>query len=580
MRLLTLLLTLLILGCQTNGSKLSVTDNTEDSADFQSVPVIDKVNANISLHHSALEFVFSEPMQRVNSKAIPITIYPQFDCSWYWTDPRHLACNFNQSNGIRPATKYRISIGKGLYSMEGVAFAPYLYEFDMARPKITNIRIEKWKSPTDPEIIADFNVGVEPKSLRKRIFLQGPNGKNIPLKLIPRESIESGRVTSPWDKYSRWILEPKAKLDSGVAYVLIQKSGISSPFGSLQSRYHKYNQEQEVINTYGYFEYFGSYCKENYKGSEIINGACIPGNLISLKFSSPLNENQTKSCEKSMDDLLVSRQNWSESDKVIALVTRFAAKKIRIKCLEDIEDIFGRKLPVQTQIHLETTDFSPSNWNNHQDEVITNRDELTVLHHSVNSEKLGVVFTDIAPDIIISKRIIELNQNRNKIFTVDLVPSKLKSKNRLSGAVDEFEKKNSRLTHFSVQKSKYNIIIQLAERELLVFISNIHTNQPIKNTNIELVVHNLDKQVTYSAVTNNSGLATIKLPTKADGYYYRHRFEVKFQNDENLTLAITMKIDLKLKVGQIILVVPPMANRFCGEEPINRFIDREKRLNT
>ena len=51
-------------------------------------------------------------MERKDSE-IPITINPKLNCQWRWLDTTSLACQLNDKDKMKPATKYMMNMSRG-----------------------------------------------------------------------------------------------------------------------------------------------------------------------------------------------------------------------------------------------------------------------------------------------------------------------------------------------------------------------------------------------------------------------------------------------------------------------------------
>ena len=72
-----------------------------------------------------LVFEFSRPvvplgrMER-DASEIPIAIEPRLDCQWRWLNASTLSCRLDDKKGLVPSTAYRITVGPGLNTLDGL----------------------------------------------------------------------------------------------------------------------------------------------------------------------------------------------------------------------------------------------------------------------------------------------------------------------------------------------------------------------------------------------------------------------------------------------------------------------------
>ncbi|MGX5201899.1 alpha-2-macroglobulin family protein [Aliikangiella sp. IMCC44632] len=498
-------------------------------------PEIISVDENIYDSGARLEFKFSENMQRVATDAIQYSTSPNLPCSWYWTDKKHLTCDINSGVGLKPATLYTIRIEGGLYSEEGKNFGPYKYKFESQRPEISNYRT-KWLTPTSPEIGVNFNLGVDSKSLQDRIYLKDLDGNKVILIAFPATEPDKDYEYLPWKKDSSWILKPAKKLQADTEYELYQDSGITTPYGPLKSKKKRVNYRYNLIKIYGDFKYTGYECWDD--------TGCHPEQSLRINFTAPISKEQIIQCEKEMIELgFKLYTNRDETDSIMA-IPHFPSETKKLKCLSKIQDIFGRKLPSDTQINITTDDFKPYHHSPFLNESVTNKDELRLFHQSINRENLEVRLFDVDHKEVTFKndikyRNLSLKSKKNELLKTNLLNDELADAKSIHGVVSVSANKWED-SEFFVQKTAYNAIVQRSGRELLIFISDIHTNKPVANTNFEAKFVNygfVGREVfTEKGKTNKFGVSVLPNFIPEIHYSYKPTLSFKLENGEEFAI--------------------------------------------
>jgi len=103
-----------------------------------------------------------------NAAEIPITISPEVDCQWRWLNTRALACRLDESDALKPATRYDIVVNPGIKTEDGASLAePVVHRFITERPKVRHAWFRTWKAPGRPYIRLTFNQPVSGESVEK-----------------------------------------------------------------------------------------------------------------------------------------------------------------------------------------------------------------------------------------------------------------------------------------------------------------------------------------------------------------------------------------------------------------------------
>ena len=473
-------------------------------------PQIVSVDKWFESDYGHVEFKFSVPMQRVSIDAIDIETTPSLPCVWYWTDERHLNCDINEGTGFQPATEFSIQVNKGLYSQDGIEFPPYQFQFESPRPLVDSYSV-KWLSPTSPQIKVRFNLPVNQASLTDNLFLIDENEQTIALQVLPNPDADN--ATLSFDQNKIWILKPLDSLLPDSRYHFYQGEGITTPLGTLASLPKRISRDKTPIKTFGDFRFIGHYCRDGLP--------CPPERSISLNFSAPVNNAEIESCADSLavaGVTVMSRRSYYNSDnKSIKLSAKFPRHTYRLTCLNSIKDVFGR--PLENTVELTTGDFNAAHYSPYSSHAITSDEPLTLVHQSINYDRLTVTidevdYAPVDPGEDYATKVLIPSGAANELSDTNLIPEALADATSLKGRVSVIDKPWLRNKEFFVQKTNYNAIVQRSPEELLVFISDIHTNQPVSNIDFELVFiigssEGRQESQPIKAKTNEVGVAVI-----------------------------------------------------------------------
>ncbi len=506
------------------------------------VTEIVRVNKRISADNGYITFTFNKEMQRLPTEIISYSITPKLSCEWYWSDPINLDCFLMEGAEFKPATEYLLEIKSGLFGKDGKEIKPYSIKFETERPTIKLLKVN-WLKPTQPEINIDFNYGIEPRSMTNNFFLVNESGMKIPLKAYVKENNNGYFAIESWRKDSRWVLRAEQQLEPNTTYSLFLERGVVSPFGKLVSSNGIISNREGKIKSFGKFEYLGYQCLQN--------SNCNPNQEIAIKFSSEISTEQVKNCKSSLERQGLKVVSYFNYPDRIIVVPNFANVTKRLDCLENITDIFGRKLSEDTKISISIKDFEPFQENSFGNEVLTYQDSLSLEHRTINYDSIFVVieevdFEKVKPDKIYKERKIILENTKNKVQVTNLLPDGIAINNSIQGRVVN-EKKRWRDQKFFIQKAKYNIVLQHHKDNALIFISDIYTNKPIPDQ--EFTVEYKDEKGIdlttvgeISAKTDAKGFALISKLPLPKGYYRDRNWLFKFPSGDKISINAGHKI--------------------------------------
>ena len=218
---------------------------------------------------------------------IPVTITPELNCNWIWINTTSLACNLNDSDKYKLATKYSIKIEKGITAEDGAELEPQEHSFTTQLPDVSSVRFFSWTTPGMPSLRVSFNQPVEQESAKNSLIFKLASGEVVAANI---RSDEKPPSTEPFQR--NWIATPVIELPHGVGVSLNLLPGLKSSIGEARG-----TAERDLLafDTFGKFEFLGVRCYDN-NSTEIFIGAgstpidkCNPQNSISLEFNTPLN---------------------------------------------------------------------------------------------------------------------------------------------------------------------------------------------------------------------------------------------------------------------------------------------------
>jgi hypothetical protein len=160
-------------------------------ADDAEAPSLDEVNVDTY----GVSLVFDQPMLTWDTVAdsTVVRIEPAIDCRWVWEDDTTLACIGNATRQqVHQATPYRVSVGTGLWTQEGVAFAPTTQVVETDRPEVEASL--DWDG-AEPRVWVGSDQALVPGSLEPALQVT-IDAKPVPFHLVAEDRRQ--------DDYSGW----------------------------------------------------------------------------------------------------------------------------------------------------------------------------------------------------------------------------------------------------------------------------------------------------------------------------------------------------------------------------------------
>lgn len=263
-------------------------------------------------------------MERKSSE-IPVEITPTLACQWRWLNTSALSCNLDEKNELTLATRYAITVHKGLAAEDGATLAgDYAHSFITERPDVRYAWFQKWLSPTLPVIRLTFNQSVTRSSVEKALYIsaadnplgqvvalkveQDPNDRELPAYLPvpttkmlvstagvkPQKSDDDVRKVQGEEARRVWQVTPLKALPADAAMSLRVRAGLVSALGMEAGV-----SEREVVrfDTFPALSFVGVKCytnEDNYNQVLIEPNKpetarlCNPMRSVALAFSAPV----------------------------------------------------------------------------------------------------------------------------------------------------------------------------------------------------------------------------------------------------------------------------------------------------
>ena len=312
---------------------------------------------------------------------IPITITPELDCEWRWLNTSALACQLGEDDAFRPATEYRVVVTPGITAEDGTELAePVEHVFVTERPKIADVRFDRWLGPGTPRFRASFNQRVSEDEVEAHVAFETLDGKRF---AVDAERPDETEVASE-EPERYWMLRPVDELPLGAKVQLFVEPGLASLEGPLEANEKKLAVAVDTFPAHGFL---GVRCRDNADnplwirpdGGAFPPRLCNPMAAVELVFASPVVKEVLKENLAIEPDLggnredydpweaaySYSRLGWPRSagqDYGFYLPELLHARttyRLQAKA-GDLLDEFGRSLPEDVDF-LFTTDDRPPN---------------------------------------------------------------------------------------------------------------------------------------------------------------------------------------------------------------------------
>ncbi|MCP4393066.1 MAG: large extracellular alpha-helical protein [Alphaproteobacteria bacterium] len=490
----------------------------------------------------------------------PITISPKVNCKWHWLSSTALACQLDQKDALKKATKYNITVHKNFAAEDGTKTEEaYNHSFTTLPPQYSYYSFSTWKAPSVPVIRIVFNQEVSKTSVKKHLFMTTKGSKiKRSIDVLPTTL----KNTSEYDRV--WLISPSKPLPLDTNATLRIEPGVVSKYGKETS-----NKNRKIVNfdTFPEFKFAGIKCRDT-NGRKIKireNGEdfykCAPLKVVSLQFSSPVSNEQVKNNLIITPDLAGGRKDYDpwanthdydrlrshhkkgntygiwlpeklKADKKYNITTR--NKKLSLKeriasvfkqlDRTEFKDEFGRSLPKDEELNFDfyTDNRAPNFVRPHN---------ISVLEKGVNSDHL-IYTTNIDKIDIKYKSLTKDGQQYNKHYSPKL-PKNLKNIQFASflGIRDMLDGKSGAIygdikTHIHDKRYPYEVFSQVTPYQVqaklghfntVIWVTDFATGQPVSDAVVTIYPDTISKLTPNENIdlldkgeTNSNGIAILK----------------------------------------------------------------------
>ncbi len=358
---------------------------------------------------------FDRPMVPLGGMSVtaanaPVSIAPALPCQWHWLDPRSIACELNQAQGLAGATEYSVTVSPGIRAQDGAQLAAaYRWVFATERPVIRQYSFHTWRSPGTPVVRLVFNQPVTQDTVQAQLHfgaqsvvaMPDPYAREVlyvlplpgessallfpsgtpPAKSDDRLTVSTGESGRKVEARRVWLVTPAAELPADAHIALGVTPGLRSADGPLLGVEHRTVVE---FDTFPEFRFLGVRCIVGTSSVLIatslpaaVQPACNPLRAVSLAFSAPVIAPEIKAHMTLTPDLIAGRTDydpWANvyprshlgaphqrgAEYTVELPERLRAyQNYSITALRAVRDEFGRSLRGADALNFRTDHRPP-----------------------------------------------------------------------------------------------------------------------------------------------------------------------------------------------------------------------------
>ncbi len=383
-------------------------------------------------------------MEREGSE-IPVTITPALSCEWRWLNTSALACQLDEKNALRQATRYRIAVRPGITAEDGAGIdTVFEHTFVTLRPAVRFVRFKTWRAPGMPVMRLLMNVEVDAASVEEHVRLEvvatgetvpvkasvDAEGRNVPRRLpLPGEKasiVTADNVQQNVDDTDApaqrvWLIEPVDELPADAQVAVRVRPGLSTPAGPEPGA-----QDKRVLefHTFPEFRFLGVRCRD--LDGERLSVApqadpdtaprCNPLASIGLAFSTPVITDEVRDHVAITPDLAGGREDYDpwanyrgysrlkqphrkDREYLVWLPEVLKAfESYRLESAEELRDEFGRSLEEPLAMVLQTDHRAPEYRLTHPVAVLEKGVETDVPVVVTNLQRLDLRYRHLTRD--------------------------------------------------------------------------------------------------------------------------------------------------------------------------------------
>lgn len=511
-------------------------------------------------------------MHRKNEE-IPVSITPDVNCNWQWINTSNLACNFNSSDKLKPATRYVITINPGIKAEDGGQLKKvYNHNFTTELPKVTYAGLYEWSSPQLLTFVISFNYAVTKESVEESIYLVNANEPGDKYKVKAEKDPYNYDKTKP-DFQTSWRIIPEKNLNEDSAYFLKIAPGLVSEYGNEKG---KEDREIYKFRTFPEFSFLGVKCYTNNDDNKLIlikpddkenQVLCNPMRGVALSFSAPVLRSVVKNNFIISPGFKITKDNdpWGGMEDYSSLYQEFnegktyevwtpsvlkAATTYKIETIKpeekksfsnwfkkllnqddktNIKDEFGRLLKNPVKMSFRTDHRRPnyelpyheavleSNTDSEFPLYVNNLKEVTFNYDLItaNESKFNLSYSYQIPEVLDVQYAIPLNIRK-------LLAGKSGAINGYISTIPEVKKSewDKNANRIFVQVTPYTMQVKLGHFNSLVWVTDMSTGKPVDNAKVEIYSGsfktNGNIEILANATTNKKGMAFLDGTEKLD----------------------------------------------------------------
>ncbi len=490
-------------------------------------------------------FQFNQPVVPVGrmertAEEIPVSIAPALDCEWRWLNTSALACQLNSTSHMKPATRYEIVMQPGIATEQGKTLArSQTHSFITQRAKISYQSFATWLAPGKPRIRVSFNQRVSRASIEAHLYFVA-HGTRYALATVDLAEKDGERQFD-----SRWYVEPRDLLPEDADTMLRVEAGLVSAEGS------EAGIEDRVIvsfSTFPKFAFLNLKCVNNDDQTVLLppklspvpalHKRCNPLRRVGLVFSAPVNVESLQSELKLNPDLAGGRKDYDpwenvyrgnhldsphQRDKTYTLWLPEHLKawqNYQLFLPSKVEDAFGRRLPLPTQMRFATNHRPPDYSFEHNTAVlesgvdsqvpivVTNLDYVNMKYHLLTARgaRNGLNYSQKLQNVVDIAYRTPLD-----IRSLIAAPSGVLQGHFMTSPLLKRDWNDS---WFFTQVTPFHIEVKQGHHNTLAWVTDLATGQPVADVMLqvypatygEFAVH---PEILASSRTNADGVAIL-----------------------------------------------------------------------
>ena len=508
-------------------------------------------------------------MERASDE-IPITVAPTLSCQWRWLNTSALACQLDEKNALREATRYRVVVNPGIVAEDGATIeAPFEHAFVTLRPVVRYVRFKTWRAPGLPVMRLLMNLDVDGVSVEQHVVLEvAATGETVPVKasadvegrtlprvlplpgekaaLVSAENIRQQVDDASARAQRTWLIEPVKELPVDARVAVRVRPGLISPLGPEPGV-----QDKRVLefDTFPEFGFLGVRCWD--LDGERLNIApearprsraarrCNPLERIGLAFSTPVIAEEARDHMAITPDLAGGRSDYDpwanygghsrlnrphrkDQEYIIWLPEVLRAwESYRLTSDETFRDEFGRALEQPVAFVLETDHRAPEYRLTHPVAVLEKDVETDAPVVVTNLDRLALRYTRVTPQSHARGRRarIDLPTEEDVAYSHPLGVRDLLDGG--SGVLFSSVASNPAVrdghqgpTAFFAQVTPFSVHAKVGHYNTTVWVTDFATGKPVGGATVKIHFDRYSDltpapRTLASAITNSDGIATL-----------------------------------------------------------------------